>query len=73
MLQRSYPLDVSKEEADFGFDLTGEPAGNRVVARDLRAGLRAVKVRRDEGAIEYAICDDQLRPLRSRFPGRGST
>jgi hypothetical protein len=73
-------LDVSKDEEDFGFGVSEETTGVRAVVRELHPGLRAVKVGTDAGTHEYAICDDDLRPvylpaktldeLRTRFPGR---
>jgi hypothetical protein len=78
MVPQSHPLEVTKEEADFGFDVAEEPSGVRAVVRELRVGLRAVKVLTDHGTVEYAICDEQLRAiypsaksldeLRARFP-----
>jgi hypothetical protein len=71
-------LDLSKDEEDFGFSVAEEPSGIRAVIRELRPGLRAVKVRADDGSTEYAICAENLKPvyqpaksldeLRQRFP-----
>jgi len=73
-------LDMSKDEEDFGFGVSEEASGLRALVRELHPGLRAVKVGTDAGTPEYAICDDDLRPvylpaktldeLRTRFPGR---
>ena len=56
-------LDVTAEEADFGFAVVEQATGVRAVSRELRPGLRAVKVQGAGGAIEYAICNEQLSPL----------
>jgi hypothetical protein len=80
VIRQSFPLDVTTEEEDFGFGVAEEPSGVRAVVRELRAGLQAVKVLAEDGATEYAICDEHLRPiyppaktldeLRARFPVR---
>jgi hypothetical protein len=62
-VQQRLTLDVTREEADFGFRLAEQPSGVRAVVREIRPGLRAVKVRADDGSTEYAICDDELRPV----------
>ena len=71
-------LDVSQDEEEFGFEFAEDPSGVRAVVRELRPGLRAVKVEADDGSIEYAICGENLQPvyrpaktieeLKSRFP-----
>lgn len=71
-------LDVTPEEAEFGFSVTEYSGGFRAVSREVRPGLRAVKVRGEGDAVEYAICNEQfvqLYPsarsvdeLRTRFP-----
>lgn len=71
-------LDVNQDEKEFGFVTTQEPSGVRAVVCELHPGLRAVKVRADDGSIEYAVCDKSLVPLyqsattldelRRRFP-----
>lgn len=62
MTAPSFPLDVTPDEATAGFTL--RPIGTtptgvtvRAVSTDLAIGLRAVKTRRHDGAIEYAIWD----------------
>lgn len=60
---RPLTTDVTKEEKEFGFGITEERSGTRAVVRELPAGLRAVKVQAEDGTTEYAICDEQLRPL----------
>jgi hypothetical protein len=54
-------LDITSEEAAFGFRVVATPEGQRVVARI--GDLRAVKVRALDGAIEYVVCDAQLQPM----------
>jgi len=60
-----YPAEVTDEEAAFGFELRESPTGVRAVVRRLGPGLQAVKRRRDDGSIEYAICDERCQPLYS--------
>lgn len=70
--------EVSESEEAFGFGVAEARSGVRAVVRDLGPGLRAVKVRANNGSTEYAICDENLRPiyppartldeLRRRFP-----
>lgn len=77
-VQATLSLDVTREEEDFGFGLAEQRSGVRAVVREIRPGLHAVKVRAHDGSTEYAICDDELRPvylpaksldeLRRRFP-----
>lgn len=77
-VQHRLVLELDAVEEAFGFGLA-EERGVRAVTCELRPGLRAVKVHGDDGAAEYAICTDDLRPvypsaksldeLRVRFPG----
>jgi hypothetical protein len=78
-MSEQFPLDVSDSEATYGFDVTEAPTtGGRAVVADLGAGLRAVKIRRTDGDIEYVVTDSRLQPLytvarsidelRARFP-----
>lgn len=71
-------LDLNQDEEEFGFGVAEHPSGVRAVVRELRPGLRAVKVEAEDGSVEYAICEDNLRPvyapartleeLKRRFP-----
>jgi hypothetical protein len=80
---REFPLDVTNEEDAFGFTLSEAPSGTRALVVPLPSGLRAVKVRTDDGAIQYVVCDENLQPLyvaattlddlRERFARRGRT
>ncbi len=54
-------LDITSDEAAFGFRVVDTPEGGRAVAHI--GDLRAVKVRASDGAIEYAVCDAKLQPL----------
>ena len=68
--------DVTDAEQTCGFELIDTPKGKRVV-RGLSQGLRAIKVQRPGGDVEYVICgnDDRelyqpartLEELRTRF------
>ena len=58
-----YPTDVTAEEEAFGFEVRESPTGVRAVVRVLDTGLQVVKRRRDDGTIEYAVCDDRCMPL----------
>jgi hypothetical protein len=57
------PVEVTEDERRCGFSVTEEPSGIRAVVRELPAGLRAVKVEAEDGTVEYAVCDAELRPL----------
>lgn len=55
-------LKVTARERQFGFAYV-ELHGRVCVVARLRPGLFAVKVVRDDGVDEYAVCDEWLRPL----------
>ncbi len=65
MASSDFPKDISPDEAQCGFTEVEAKSGVRLVVRELRGGLRAVKVRRDDGVIEYEVCDEELRPVYS--------
>ena len=52
-------LDITTEEASFGFAVRPIRGGHAVTA-DLHGGLFAVKVLCEDGALAYCICDDSL-------------
>ncbi len=58
-----YPIDLTEEEAAFGFEVRESQSGVRAVVRVIDKGLQAVKHRRSDGEIEYAICDETCVPL----------
>lgn len=60
---RRFPLEATSAESDFGFGVNESPSGVRALVVPLGDGLRAVKVRADDGSIEYAICDERLQPI----------
>jgi hypothetical protein len=63
-MTRSFAVDVTNEEAEFGFAVTGAPSGSRsVVVARLAPGLRAVKVRGHGGETKYLVCNERLAPL----------
>jgi len=77
-MAETFPTEVTPNEAGYGFGVEEAPTGKRVVVARLTSGLRALKVQRSDGTIEYVITDDKLQPLytvaksieelRSRFP-----
>lgn len=79
-MPRRFPVDVTPDEADEGFTLTEAPSGFRAVVLSLSGGLRIIKVRASNGAIEYVVCNQEfaqlypsaksLAELRTRFPCR---
>lgn len=58
-----YVLEVTADEVARGFDVLEHVTGTHVVMLRLDGGLRAVKIKTDDGAIAYAICDTNLQPL----------
>lgn len=81
MSTRWFPLDITDEEANFGFIVADAPTGNRTVAvANIGRGLRAVKAVGHGGKMQYLVCNERLAPLypaaksleelRSRFPDR---
>lgn len=58
-----FPVDVTAEEEAFGFQVRESPSGIRAVVRALDGGLQIVKRRRDDGSIEYTICDSRCTPI----------
>ncbi|HEY1957466.1 MAG TPA: hypothetical protein VGH28_17730 [Polyangiaceae bacterium] len=64
-MHSGFPAEVTDEEAAFGFTLRESPTGVRAVVRALGHGLQAVKRLRDDGSIEYSICDERCQPLYS--------
>ncbi len=66
MSARWFPIEVTPEEAQFGFVIVDSPAGNRRVAvATIGPRLRAVKVVGHAGKCQYLICNEHLAPLRA--------
>ncbi len=61
--QLRYVLEVTADEVSLGFDVLEHATGAQVVMLRLDGGLRAVKIKSDEGHVAYAICDANLQPL----------
>ena len=57
------PIEITVEEAEFGFAMRSPSADRYVVAAELRDGLLAVKVRTSDGRVEYHVCDGNLAQL----------
>ena len=62
-MSATFPTDVTANEAVYGFGVEETPTGERVVVARLQNGLRALKVRRDDGSTEYVVTDERLQPL----------
>jgi hypothetical protein len=60
--QLRYVLEVTAEEVALGFDVLEHVTGAVVVLR-LAGGLRAVKIKSEDGQVAYAICDANLQAL----------
>ncbi len=58
-----YASDISPDEVACGFDVKEHTTGARIVTRELRGGLRAIKAQTEDGSTIYEICDDRLTPL----------
>jgi hypothetical protein len=58
-----YARELTKDEVEVGFDVLEHKSGEPVIVLRLDGGLRAVKVRLDDGAIAYVVCDDKLHEL----------
>jgi len=58
-----FPLDATKDESDFGFELEESPTGQRALVLPLANGLRAVKMQAQDGGTEYAVCNERFEPL----------
>jgi hypothetical protein len=58
-----FTLEATAEEAAFGFRQVDHPNGQKALVVMLAPGVRAVKMLARTGTVEYAICDDDLRPL----------
>ncbi len=58
-----YARELTKDEVAVGFDVLEHKTGEHVVVLRLDGGLRAVKVRLDDGATAYVVCDDTLHAL----------
>ncbi len=58
-----FASDITPAEVECGFDVREHTTGVRIIIRELRGGLRAVKARTESGATVYEICDDRLTPL----------
>lgn len=56
-------LEITPEEIQAGFALTEHATGIRAAVIHLAGGLRAVKARRDDGAVMYVVCSEDLSPL----------
>lgn len=54
-----FATDRTAEEAAFGFEVLEHVAHGAIVMAPIGNGLRAVKLRVDDG-VRYAICDDAL-------------
>jgi hypothetical protein len=77
-MAETFPTEVTPSEVGYGFGVEEIPTGVRVVMAHLTNGLRAVKVKRADGTIEYVVTDEKLQPLyivaksvdelRARFP-----
>jgi hypothetical protein len=73
-----FPTELTADEEAFGFEIRESPTGVRAAVRPLDGGLQIVKRRRDDGSIEYTICDSHCTPiyrssesiaeLKNRFP-----
>ena len=61
--QLRYVLEVTAEEVALGFDVLEHVIGTQVVVLRLAGGLRAVKIKSEDGRIAYAICDANLQAL----------
>ena len=57
-----FPLDVTAEEATFGFRVVEMHGGIRALVADLGNGLRVVKVNADR-SVHYQVCDGAFQPL----------
>lgn len=55
MLQ--FPTFLTDEEVDFGFSIKPAPTGTFAAVAELRDGLFAVKVRVEDGPVEYRVCN----------------
>jgi hypothetical protein len=60
---RPFPLDLDEAEVMFGFEVKEADTGERLAVVELGSGLRAVKVRSDDGRVEYAVCDAAMTQL----------
>lgn len=57
-----FPVEITADEAAFGFAKVETSRGLRVAA-DLGNRLRALKAIADDGSFEYVICDESFEPL----------
>ncbi len=58
-----FSLEATSAETAFGFEIVDGPSGAPALTYRIGVGLRAVKMRRADGATEYAICDERLAAL----------
>jgi len=58
-----FPIEVTVDEAAFGFALHSSPDGRCAVAAVLTPGLFAVKTRTRDGHVEYRVCDSSLEQI----------
>jgi len=58
-----FAAEISPAEAACGFDVKEHTTGVRIVTRELRGGLCAIKSQSEDGETIYEICDDRLTPL----------
>jgi hypothetical protein len=58
-----YVVEVTAEEVALGFDVLEHTSGAAVVMLRLDGGLRAVKIKSEDGRVVYAFCDANLQPL----------
>ena len=63
--QENYPTEMTEEEAAVGFQVVESTSGVRAVVLRVGGGLQAIKMRRPDGTIEYAVCDEACHPLYS--------
>jgi hypothetical protein len=61
--EQRFPLEATKDESDLGFELEESPTGERALVLPLANGLRAVKIRAEDGGTEYAVCNERFEPL----------
>jgi len=57
------PIDITTDEAAFGFAIRCIEDGTCAIAAELGDGLLAVKVRAPDGSVAYQVCDRDLEQL----------
>ncbi|HSQ63703.1 MAG TPA: hypothetical protein VLM85_10840 [Polyangiaceae bacterium] len=58
-----FPIEITAEEAEFGFAMRSSSEDQCVVAASLQDGLLAVKVRTHDGRTQYQVCDGDFAQL----------